>query len=1062
MSGQEDASRLLEAVRRGQQHAPGSGGPEATLREEVQPVLAELLHRRGVRSAARDEVRLLVPSGPEAHLLDAPLATLGRADAIYNRFVIEFEPPGSLRPSVMHGATRHAISQVQQYLRGAAEENGIPLDRVAGCAFDGSWIVYVTWERGAWAPYRPRPVDLDSLGALLDSLQSLASGRGLTATNLDEDFGRESEVARVFIPALLSRFREGEVTDRGRSMFQQWSVDLGNAAGLFSSANLDEWDALCSSLGLPGDEESAAVVLFSLQTYFALVAKLVALIILEGATGASLVPALAGGGDVWEGFARLESGALTAPTGTLNAIEPGIFSWYAGEGATTLSAPLARLAELASEYSAEIVEITPLVARDVLKDLYQRLVPRPIRHRLGEYYTPDWLAQRVVNQVAGSESTLAPDHRVLDPACGSGTFLVEVISRMVAHIGEDNQAEGLQKILRNVVGFDLSPLAVQASKVNYLLALSPLLRHKTAPVFLPVFLADSVSPPRRGGLLEGDVYVLDSVEGDWTIPALVAESQLLPDLGVLLRDAIREGHDPAQVRRTLTAHFPALASLSDPGLAAIDALLEKLRSLEEADRNGMWWGLISNAFAPSLQGRFDSVVGNPPWVSWETLPEKYRRATDSLWLLYGLRPDAPPDRRQASVNVRLDLAMLFVATCVDRYLTDTGRLGFVITASVFQSELAGRGFRRRKLPPSSTYRFTHIDDMTSLRVFEDAANQTAVLIADRRPATQERVPVTRWRVPRGHGRLAASLELSKVSEIVEVRDDLFGEPVAPTDPASPLLIMPEDGLIASRPLRRRSPYLERIREGINTRGANGVFFVEILENRGSVLRIRNMAHEGRNSLVSSIEGLVERAAVKQLLRGQDVERGRAEPSAGVLFFHDPVAPSSPLTPTEAKARFPEAFDYISQFEEVLRSRRRFRAFDPTGDEWLGMYSVTTAAVATHKVVIREVAQGMVAAAVHGADVIPDHKLYVVQAATPQEADLLAAVLNSPVIDFMVRSFAISTSVTGSVLRYLGVRDLSGFAGDISSEASMAATLGLTLDDYLAIDRIAQRELGRGA
>ena len=95
------------------------------------------------------------PQQPTPTLLDAPLDTLGRADAIYNRFVIEFEPPGSLRPSIQHSATKHAVTQVQQYLRGLAEETGLSMERLAGCAFDGSWIVYVMWERGAWRDMRP-------------------------------------------------------------------------------------------------------------------------------------------------------------------------------------------------------------------------------------------------------------------------------------------------------------------------------------------------------------------------------------------------------------------------------------------------------------------------------------------------------------------------------------------------------------------------------------------------------------------------------------------------------------------------------------------------------------------------------------------------------------------------------------------------------------------------------------------------------------------------------------------------------------------------------------------
>jgi len=75
------------------------------------------------------------------------------------------------------------------------------------------------------------------------------------------------------------------------------------------------------------------------------------------------------------------------------------------------------------------------------------LCPKKIRHDLGEYYTPDWLAELVLNEVgwtvetfekiAQEKGVLAPlDLRLLDPACGSGTFLVLAISRLRQYIEE--------------------------------------------------------------------------------------------------------------------------------------------------------------------------------------------------------------------------------------------------------------------------------------------------------------------------------------------------------------------------------------------------------------------------------------------------------------------------------------------------------------------------------------------------------------------------------------------------------------------------------------------------
>lgn len=1047
-------SDLRRSIRTGTSAGVGSGRPEAVLREHVQPVLESLLASRGARSLGRNESRLQVPSVAEAELLDAPLATSGRADAIYNRFVIEFEPPGSLRPSVQHSATKHAIGQVQQYMRGVSERDSIPLDRLAGCAFDGNWIIYVTWERGGWRLTPPKRVDDSALDALVDTLESLSTGRGLTVTNLYEDFGRESDAARKVVPALFAVLRSRKVSGRTIAMFDQWRIDLGNASGPFAASDLEEWQALCSDLGVPPGEDVGEQVLFSIQTYFALVAKLVALIILEGATGHDLVTELTPSKGIWEGYSRLESGDLTAITQAMNAVEPGVFSWYVTEQTSALGTSLSELARLAAEYSAEVVEVTPLVARDVLKDLYQRLLPRSIRHRLGEYYTPDWLAQRVVNQVTGSSEILPDTKRVLDPACGSGTFLVEVISRMVATAGEQAPKRTLQRIVENVVGFDLSPLAVQAAKVNYLLALSPLLKYADAPLFLPVFLADSVSPPRRGGLLDGNVFVFETSEGDWRVPAPLAEAQYLPILGEVFVRAIQSGDPVKKVRQTLSIRLPLTAADANT-LDAACALFEKLRDLHQADRNGMWWHLLNNAFAPSLQPRFDYVVGNPPWVSWETLPEPYRRANDELLRAYGLHPDVPPDRRQASGTARLDLSMLFVARCMERFLDDAGRLGFVITSTVFQSEIAGRGFRRRRFSNGGTYRFVQIDDLSSLQVFEGATNMTAVLVTDKRRSST-RIPVTRW-VGASTRTIPTNRELSEVVLLTR-RRNLYAEPADSLDNASPLLVMPRAGLEASGPLRRASFYLDKVREGVNTRGANGVFFLEAISTSRGFVTVRNLPSEGRNRALPQLEGSVEAGAIKMLLRGSDVGRMNAVPTGSLLFFHDEVHVSNPMTETEAGNTFPQALQYARGFEAQLKARKTFRNFDPSGENWLGLYSVTDAALAEHKVVVREIAGGMIAAPVHSKDIIPDHKLYVIPCRSAREADLLASVLSCRVVDFMLRAFSVSTSITGSFLRYIGIKDLSAVGARGTEERTFAQALGLTLEQYRTLDRIAASEL----
>ena len=148
-------------------------------------------------------------------------------------------------------------------------------------------------------------------------------------------------------------------------------------------------------------------------------------------------------------------------SGIYGVVEQDFFGWVVEleEGRAfvrTLSRRLARF-----DWSA--------VEQDVLKVLYESIIGAETRKRLGEYYTPDWLAHIVVEETVDTPLT----QRVLDAACGSGTFLFHAIRRYVA-AGEASGiavAEQINGVTRHVIGMDLHPVAVTLARVTYLLAI---------------------------------------------------------------------------------------------------------------------------------------------------------------------------------------------------------------------------------------------------------------------------------------------------------------------------------------------------------------------------------------------------------------------------------------------------------------------------------------------------------------------------------------------------------------------------------------------------------------
>src|SRR5204863_3389493 len=109
----------------------------------------------------------------------------------------------------------------------------------------------------------------------------------------------------------------------------------------------------------------------------------------------------------------------------------------------------------------------------------------------------------------------------------------------------------------------------------------------------------------------------------------------------------------------------------------------------------VWARIIKNAFAPLFVGRVDYVAGNPPWVAWLNLPNDYRERSGNVWSYYKIFPHKGLQARLGSAKD--DISILFTYCCADHYLMNGGRLGFVITQTLFKSKGGGQGFRRFQL-----------------------------------------------------------------------------------------------------------------------------------------------------------------------------------------------------------------------------------------------------------------------------------------------------------------------------------------------------------------------------
>jgi len=168
------------------------------------------------------------------------------------------------------------------------------------------------------------------------------------------------------------------------------------------------------------------------------------------------------------------------------------------------------------------------ITSDVFKGLYQGLVDPETRHDLGEYYTPDWLAQMLVQELLQKE----PNATLLDPSCGSGTFLAAAISNKRQVLKEPTPQVLLDRITSSVVGMDVHPLAVIISRATYILLLGrELLESRTGEIAIPVYLADSIRLPEESSVMRGstEVYSIKADKKELYMPKEVAKDPHLAD-----------------------------------------------------------------------------------------------------------------------------------------------------------------------------------------------------------------------------------------------------------------------------------------------------------------------------------------------------------------------------------------------------------------------------------------------------------------------------------------------------------------------------------------------------
>ncbi len=137
---------------------------------------------------------------------------------------------------------------------------------------------------------------------------------------------------------------------------------------------------------------------------------------------------------------------------------------------------------------------------DLFRDLYLHLLTIEERTTLGEFYTPPFLARAMIDH------SFRVGQVVLDPACGSGIFLVEILKKILHQGKQSSKSTSQQDTILSIFGFDVNPLAVATTRTN----LALLLWNHQQPELIPKLLNNV----QQVDFLEENNPIIHSLKGN--------------------------------------------------------------------------------------------------------------------------------------------------------------------------------------------------------------------------------------------------------------------------------------------------------------------------------------------------------------------------------------------------------------------------------------------------------------------------------------------------------------------------------------------------------------------
>jgi len=610
----------------------------------------------------------------------------GRLDAVINNLIIEYKHHSKLNSQDQY---KIACEQIEEYLEALLKNenekyNAILTDgiRIAYFSFVGNSI-----QKSVLSALANRDIDL-IVKALVNNNKKKFDPR-----NILKDFSIDSvsDSTSKRLARKLYELLTKNSTDKTKMLFEEWqnlmhlSVEDKGKGNDIEKRRKDLSLIFLDDIDSPKEEYQA---LYALQTTYAIIVKLIACKVIDkldynNAANTYHDLTMVTSKEMQKFFVKMEDGYSYRSSNIYNLLEGDYFSWYSDENQWSkdlwqLKLNIIKEIDQYSAFSFNII-YEPI---DIFKDLYMSIIPRSIRHSMGEYFTPQWLADYVVGR--GLQMVDRKSWKVIDPCCGSGIFIFSAIKHIVGRINiqslSDNEKIKLRnEIINRVYGIDINPLSILSARVGYYLALQPFGDMKD--VEIPVYLGDSAIIPEQ--------IILDNIK---CYKYVVANSKLpfeiiLPErlvkqtnFGQLMNQlqACVKTEDSKILFEVINGSLDHTEKKSTKLIDSIRKLSKNLTTLHKNNWDGIWVRISTNFMLIARLSEFDLITGNPPWVKWEHLPSTYANRIKEMCSIKHIFSN---DGGQYG-GTQLNICALISNVTASNWLTKKGVLAFLMPDSI--------------------------------------------------------------------------------------------------------------------------------------------------------------------------------------------------------------------------------------------------------------------------------------------------------------------------------------------------------------------------------------------